>query len=312
MTSRRTVRTQALFITGATGFVGRRLLARLDPTRYHRVCCLTRTAAPSLERRARDLPIEIIRGSVNDASTYAASLSGIDVVVHLAAVTGSARARDYHRVNAEGTRTLLDHCARAGMPRFVFVSSIAATYRHTTGYHYAHSKQRAEDAVRQSGLAYVIVRPTMVFGRESAAWRGLARLVLGGVTPLFGRGTVKVQPIYVDDLVDSLRAMVDDRSLTRHVFDLGGPDTLTMEDLLRRIHQAFRATEPRVIHLPVRPLIAILSLVEPVARTALPVTAGQLAAFVNDSSTEPNPDLGPYIDRLHTLDEMLQLLHPHA
>ena len=303
---------QGLFVTGGTGFVGRRLIARADPTTYHKICCLTRCKAPLSNDGANPHPVEYVRGDVTEPASYADALSGIETVTHLAAVTGKAKRRDYFRVNTEGTKILLEQCRLAGVQRFVYVSSIAAGFRHASAYHYAHSKLEAEEAVRASGLNYVIVRPTLVFGRDSAVWQSLLRLTSGFVTPVFGNGRVRVQPIYVDDLVDCILAMVAEPELPNHTFNVGGPDVLTFEDLIRRIHKAHRMKDPHLIHLPVWTLIAVLSRLERVAFAALPVTAGQLATFVNDSTVRPDPGLARYVARMTTLDEMLRLLIPNV
>ena len=303
---------QALFVTGATGFIGQRLMARMDPADYSRILCLTRRTPPDPGDGRFSPQIEWVHGTLNGADAYADALSGIDCVVHLAAVTGKARRDEYFRVNSDGTQVLLEHCKRADVSRFLYVSSIAAGFHEASAYHYAHSKARAEEAVRDSGLDYVIVRPTMVFGRGSAVWHTLMRLATSAFTPLFGDGRVKVQPVYVDDLADCLLALAGAPRPANRTIDVGGPDVLTFEQLLRRMHRAYRARDTRIIHLPVRPLIATLAVLERIGVTALPVTAGQLAAFVNDSVARPDADVARHVERMTTIDEMLRLLEPHA
>lgn len=303
---------QALLVTGATGFIGQRLMARMDPADYSRIRCLTRRTPPDPGDNRFPPQVEWVHGTLNGADACADAFSGIDCVVHLAAVTGQARRDEYFRVNVDGTQALLEHCKRADVSRFLYVSSIAAGFREASAYHYAHSKARAEEAVRDSGLDYIIVRPTMVFGRGSAVWHNVMRLATGALTPLFGDGRVKVQPVYVDDLADCLLALAGAARPANRTIDVGGPDVLTFEQLLRRIHQASRARDARVIHLPVRPLIATLAVLERLGVTALPVTAGQLAAFVNDSLARPDPDVARHVERMTTIDEMLRLLVPHA
>ena len=301
-----------MFVTGATGFIGQRLMARMDPADYSRIRCLTRRTPPGPDDGRFPLSIEWIQGTLNGADAYADALSDIDCVVHLAAVTGNARRDDYFRVNSDGTQVLLEHCKRADVSRFLYVSSVAAGFRDASAYHYARSKVHAEEAVRDSGLDYIIVRPTMVFGRGSAVWDNLRRLATGALTPVFGDGRVKVQPVYVDDLVDCLLALAGAPRAVNRTVDVGGPDVLTVEQLLKRIHQAYRARDARVIHLPVRPVIATLAVLERLGVTALPVTAGQLAAFVNDSVARPDPDVARHVEHMTTIDEMLRLLVPHA
>ena len=87
---------------------------------------------------------------------------------------------------------------------------------------------------------------------------------------------------------------------------------LTFDELVRKIHWTYHAKNARIIHLPVKTLIAILSRLERAAFRVLPVTAGQLAAFVNDSVARHDPSLAPYVGHRTGVDDMLRLLEPNA
>ena len=88
-------------------------------------------------------------------------------MVHLAAVTGRAAPADYRRVNVDGTRALLRACTAAKVRRFVHMSTIAAAYAEQRYYPYAKSKSEAEALVRDSGMDFSIIRPTLVLGARS-------------------------------------------------------------------------------------------------------------------------------------------------
>src|SRR5262249_28211951 len=154
---------------GASGFIGRRLLERLDPEEYDSIYCLTRSefAARNLGNQKR---FHWLVGSIFDSDVYGRCLDSSDIVIHLAATTGKARPEEYFRVNAIGTRYLVEQCKRRGVKNFLLVSTIAVKYRNKSDYPYAQSKQEAEEAVKQSGLNYAIVRPTIVLGKESPGW----------------------------------------------------------------------------------------------------------------------------------------------
>jgi len=285
-----------MFVTGGTGFVGRRLLAGLP--------CGTK--AWSLARSApvrASSGVEPVIGDLSDPAAYAAVLRRVDLVLHLAARTGKASTADFFAVNAEGTRTLLDACRAAGTPKFVFVSSIAATYADTTTYPYARSKQLAEQAVRESGLNYLIVRPTIVLGTGSPIGSRLAGLARLPVMPVFGDGHVQVQPVCVDDVAAFLLSIVAHRALPDAAVDLGGPEVMSFEELLRRFRLALLGRRGPVIHLPVRGAMRFLSWAERWIPT-IPVSAGQLSAFVNRSvAVEPlsYADARP----MRSVDEMI-------
>jgi nucleoside-diphosphate-sugar epimerase len=293
-----------VFVTGGTGFIGRHVIAALVQAGDRRLRCLTRAGVAT----AGHANIEAIQGELEKPESYLESLQGAAVVLHLAAKTGKGRQSDYMRTNLEGTRSLLRACRQAGVARFVYVSSIAATFQDKTAYHYAESKWQAEQAVRASGLTYLIVRPTLVFGHGSATWNNLVLLARLPVIPVLGGGLVRVQPIYVDDVAAYLVSMLDESLLPNRAVDLGGPDVVSMEELLRRIHRARRGREAAVIHVPVRRAIQILAWMERWAGSLLPVTAGQLAAFVNDSTARPDPSVADRLPRMTSLDAMLERL----
>jgi hypothetical protein len=98
---------------------------------------------------------------------------------------------------------------------------------------------------------------------------------------------------------------VEEDRLDGQVVEVGGPDVVTIEELLRRIRRSLLGHDSRVVHLPARLSIGLLAWVDPWLRPILPVTAGQLSAFVNDSSAHGNhqPPLTP---PLTSLNEMIR------
>lgn len=298
-----------LFLTGGTGFIGRRLLARVAAERSYRLRTLTRRV--DLTDTANDR-LEVVAGDLREPATYGEALCGIDTVLHLAAVTGRAAPEDYFDVNVRGTVALLDTCARAGVGRFVYVSSIAATYPDKTAYYYAQSKLSAEDAVRKSRLNYLIVRPTIVLGSDSPVWRSLRALAGLPVMPLFGDGSTRVQPIDVDDVVTFLTSMIELPRLPDAAVDLGGPEVATFLTLLKRIRRRLRGRDTGIVNLPVRPIMILLAQMERWARPLLPVTAGQLSAFVNDSVAGHDTLVTNTVPAMRRIDEILDRLVGHA
>ena len=269
---------RALFITGGTGFIGRRLLRSLDPAQYRRVTCLTR--AESGTAALAGSPVRFIRGDLRDPSTYTRDLANSDTVLHLAAATGRASQGESFSVNVEGTRALIRECHRQGVRNFLLTSTIAVKYPNVRAYPYAESKQLAEAALRDSPLGYAIVRPTIVVGPDSPVWQALARLAGRRVIVMPGRGRVRVQPIFVNDLIASVLALLRKDVFHQEVFELGGPEVASFDEFLRTIHRLRFNREPSVVHLPLGPIVGLLALVNPVA-------AGQLSAFRYDSTADP-------------------------
>jgi nucleoside-diphosphate-sugar epimerase len=293
----------SVFVTGASGFVGRRLLPALARS-GRSVVALDRSGRLS---GADALPGgSVCRGDLLSPATYTDALRGCDLVVHLAAATGKASAADHHRVNALGTEALLAACRAAGVPRVLFVSSIAVTFGDQTGYHYAVAKAAAEQAVRRSGLRTAIVRPTMVFGEGSPVETGLAKLALLPMVVVPGTGRVRVQPIHVDDLVACLVEIIEKDLFADGVIEVGGPEVVAIEDLLLAIRAARGGGPGRVVHVPLSLLRApVLAGEWAGLGAALPVTAGQLASFGNEGTAAPGPLTAAEPARMAPLARML-------
>ncbi len=292
------------FVTGGSGFVGSRLLPALVQ-RGHAVTALDRTGA--LRRQfGAETGIQWVIDDLADAARYRDALRGTDAVLHLAALTGRATRDDHLRVNAGGTAVLVDACRQAHVPRFLFVSSIAAGFPDRRGYHYAEAKVLAEQAVRNSGLSFAILRPTMIFGPGSPVLAGLEALALLPVIPVFGSGRTVVQPIHVDDVVRAIVHVVESDHFDNATSDIGGPEPLSIESLLQRIRMARRGAPGRVLRLPAGLVVGPLRAAEAVGLGGLlPVTAGQLSSFRFAGSVTSNPVHQHVAAGARTLAQML-------
>jgi NADH dehydrogenase len=295
----------SLFITGASGFVGQRLLMRLDPDEFDEVICLCRTKRSLGRAAARLSNLRVIEGDLKARARYGLALRAETTVVHLAAKSRSTIDAELHETNVAGTEALLDACARRGVRRFLHVSSIAASFGEVSDYPYAASKAAAEEAVRQSNLAWTIVRPTMVLGPASPLWKGFARLTRPSVVLVPGTGQARIQPIHVDDLVDMLLSIVFEQVFQRESYDLGGREVVTMGQFLLRLHGVLHGGQPRVVHVSLNLIRWLLDRLESVAPRRAPLRKGQLVKFERDTVADSNPLLERALPRLRDVDTML-------
>lgn len=283
-----------LFVTGGTGFVGRHLLRRLPSDLFHQVFCLTRVP----ERlRDHDHRVTAVPGDLTAAASYRNALASSDTVVHAAASVGKASPVEHFRINLGGTEQLLHECRRSGVERFVYVSSVAAKYKEISDYPYAQSKRAAEAAVRESGLTYSIVRPTLIAGRGGGAWNRLQALARHAVIPLPGSGATLTQPVYVEDLVACLISVLRHDDFWNEAFDVGGPERVSVEALVRAIHRHHSGKQGFVVHLP-------LGLILPVLKR---VGGSGMHFFLEDGVAEPNPLLELHRPRMHGMEDMVAL-----
>lgn len=224
-------------VTGATGFIGGRLVGALlkagEPVR-----ALVRD--PDRARRLLDPRVELCTGDLTQPATLAAAVSGCARVYHAAAVVSFSgpRAR-FEQVNVAGTRHLLAACRAAGVRRLLHVSSVAAAGPATTprveddlpapqSDAYAQTKALQEQAVLaagRAGLDVVVVRPSMVFGPgDRGGINTVARLARRGrLKAWLGTGENWFNCVFVDDLVDGMRRAMDAGQPGR-IYHLGGED----------------------------------------------------------------------------------------
>ncbi|HXH38437.1 MAG TPA: NAD(P)-dependent oxidoreductase, partial [Thermoanaerobaculia bacterium] len=199
---------------------------------------LHRSAPVSLPRGWRS-----VRADVTRPETLAGLCKDCDQVLHLAAVTHSNRSTRYTEVNARGTRNLVAEARRAGVQRFTLVSTRAID---PAGGAYSQSKIQAEEIVRDSGLAWNILRPAEVYGMGG---EGISTLIercrQGRWVPVAGDGSQRLAPVYLDDVIDGMcRAVTAPGHGGVHV--LAGPEEMTYLELIRRLATYFR-TRPRTI-----------------------------------------------------------------
>jgi nucleoside-diphosphate-sugar epimerase len=297
----------SIFLTGANGFLGRGLIALLGACPGRRIVCLVRRKP--IESCYRN--VEFVVGDLLNVDAYADAMADCNAIVHLAAATGKHAPGEYFRTNRDGTKALTTAAQKMGVRRFLYLSTIAVKFLDKSHYPYAQSKEQAEMVVQQSGLNWTIVRPTMIFGEGAPVLDGLARLATLPLMPMFGDGRTPVQPILAGDVATSLIAMLEDESLIGKTVEIGGPDILSIEHLLLRIRCSLGRGRAPVLHLPAGPIAACLGLVEPWLRTILPVTAGQLASFMNPGTISSDPWVKAQQIGMKRVDEMLPIRHEH-
>jgi NADH dehydrogenase len=224
-----------------------------------------------------------VPGDLLDVASYREALRACDTVVHLAAATGRAPDAEHVRVNVYGTELLLSECRRAGVANILFVSSIATTFPATADYHYARTKLQAEEAVRRSGLRFVILRPAIILGPGAPILRSLERLALLPFVLVPGSGRARVRPIHVEDVAEAIAVIVGEDKFVGETLEIGGDETVTIEELLQRVREVQKGTRGRVVHVPLWVFRAPLKLAAAVgAGGLLPITAGQLSSFMWD------------------------------
>src|SRR5215470_8838365 len=235
--------TMRIFLTGGSGFIGSRL-APLAIQSGHDVTVVTPIKTPAERTRCDALAkagIKLVVAPLEDSAVIARELQGQDVVIHLAAAQHEAEQPEsyFHRVNVEGTRSLLDLAAKAGVRRFVHGSTIGVYGSAAKGSldeqsplapdnPYGRTKMAAEQVVRQfeSPMEWAIVRISETYGPADMRLLKLFRGVRKGRFPVIGTGRNLHQLIYVDDLCRGLLAACAAPAANKQTVVLAGSEKI--------------------------------------------------------------------------------------
>jgi uncharacterized protein YbjT (DUF2867 family) len=247
---------------------------------------------------------ELAEGDVTDPASLSAASVGVDAVVHLVAIIRGSRA-DFERVMAQGTRNVVAAAKEAGIRRFVLASALGLDQHTKDAVPYFAAKWEMERAVKESGLEYVILRPSFVFGKDGGVLPTFVRLArLAPVTPIVGPGTQRLQPIWVEDVAEYYSQSVDLAAAANRTFEVGGPDAPTWNEFWDRLKRVLGVHRPS-IHVPFSMLRVQAALTERLPFA--PVTRDQLTMIELGDNVVTSPDaVETFRFPLVPLDEQLR------
>jgi NADH dehydrogenase len=172
-------------------------------------------------------------GDVADAASLRGAAAECDVVLHMAGIVDETDEATFSAVNVGGTANVLAEAARAGVKRFVFVSSLGAPVGRSA---YHASKREAEALVRRFPGQWVITRPGNVYGPGDEQISLLLRMVRSPspVIPRIGDGDQPIQPVWWEDVATALATVVERTDLGGRELDIAGADRTSQNDLIER------------------------------------------------------------------------------
>jgi len=218
-------------VLGGTGFLGTALVTRLAAAGYW---VRVPTRSLSHGRQLTVLPtVELSLANVHEPRVLGELLSGMDAAVNLVGTLNERAGARFKQIHVELVSRLIEEARIARVPRLLHVSAIGADPERAPS-RYLRTKGQAEALVRASGLEFTILRPSVIFGPgDSLTNRFLRLLRLGaGILPL-ARASAKFAPVYVDDVAAALALALRDRAAIGRTYDLGGPDILTLAEIVR-------------------------------------------------------------------------------
>ncbi len=276
-----------ILITGATGYVGQHLVSRLaaqgEPLR-----CLVRDT----KKAARILPtqgIEFVRGDTTQPASLEAAVRNVDTIVHTAFITADHKqsaGNRYEETNVQGTANLIEAAKDAKVKRIIEMSGLGT--KPDKAGSYMQGRYLAEKMLKESGLDWTIIQPSVLFGKGAPFIKGLTDLIrTAPVVPLIGGGKTMFQPIYVEDVVTVIVKVLEDPARTSgKTYTIGGPQYYSFTQIIDALLHAMRKTRIKV-YAPT-PLVGAGAAVMEVVLPKPPLTSAAMTLFSFNNTTDLN------------------------
>jgi NADH dehydrogenase len=279
-------------VAGGTGFVGGEIARELRRRGRHVIVLSSRG-----EGARGQLPddIEMRTADVRDPASLGVALAGVDELVISLAFPGlpveqPSKGYTFDEVDAGGTKRLIEAGKVAGVSRAVYISGAGAG--HDADKHWFRAKAVAEDAVRSSGMAWTIIRPTWVYGPGDVSlnrFLGFARAL--PFVPMTNFGSQRLAPVFVRDVAALAADALEQEAAAERAFDIGGPESMSMRDVLRR---AMDVAGTRKLLLPApAPLVKLAAW--PMRFLPNPILSPGAVDFVNQPATV---DIEPLLEAM--------------
>ena len=230
----------ALF--GGTGFVGSYLTTKLIEHKY-KLSLLVRSE--HLEKDSRSSDIKTTNGSINSVSAVNRTLGNCDYVIYNIGILEEVPKLGitFQSIQFDGLKAVVDQSVKLGVKKFILMSANGAK---SVGTNYQVTKYNAEEYLKNSGLIYTILRPSVIFGDPQGKMEFITQLYQELITPplpavnffkgfLPIQGSVKMSPVHIDDVVEVFCLALKLNHTNNKTYNLGGPEILSWYEILKCI-----------------------------------------------------------------------------
>jgi NADH dehydrogenase len=231
--------------------------------------------------------VEYIKGDVVSGAGLDEAMKGCDAVIHLVGIIVEKGTNTFAAVHHLGTRNVVEAAKRNGIQRFILMSALGVRADGVAAYQ--TSKWKGEEEVRNSGIPYCILQPSLIFGPGDGFVTQMMETMRKA--PLFrpvpGDGRPRYRPIFIDDVTACFAAALTNSAATNQTIGLGGSDDLSLNEILAEIARWADVRKPAV-HIPM-PLMFVGAAIAQTVLSNPPVTVDQLRMLREGSTC----DIGP-------------------
>lgn len=239
------MRDSLITIFGGGGFLGRHITQQLTAAGARvRIAQRNIRTAQDVKPLGNLGQTQLIAADILKPESVARAVHGADAVINLVGILKG----DFDAFHHRGAANVAQAAAAAGVSALVHVSAIGADLQSKSGY--GRSKAEGEAAVRAAFPQATILRPSIVFGREDQFVNRFSGLIAAlPIVPIIG-GKARFQPVYVEDVADAVvKSLADPARFGGRTFELGGPETVSMAELNKRIAREIGA-DPTFVDMP--------------------------------------------------------------
>lgn len=220
-----------ILLTGSTGFIGGHVLRTLSERKLA-VRCLSR--AP---RISQNPDVTYVTGDVLDYESLVRVTAGIDTVYYFIHMMGKQKDQQkFDVLDRLAAHNMVQACKASGVQRIIHLTGMSNPEEKLS--HHLASRKEVEDIIKKSGLTYTIFRASVIIGRGGGAFEVLDTAVRKfPVIPVLDWENIRIQPIYIDDVVRYLVECLDKKETINQCYDIGCNDILTYRELMEHYAQ---------------------------------------------------------------------------
>ena len=211
-------------VTGATGFIGSHLVNKLLESNQD----ISILSHSNKQKKFMSGAVKVYNGSIENSESLHEFCQHVDIIYHLVGIIAETRTKTFEKTVVQGTQNLVSVAQKFDIKKIVYLSALGTAESAVSKYH--QTKFKAEFAIMNSGIPYVILRPSVIYGEGDGFISLLQKMITySPFTPVIGSGKFELQPIYIDDLISM---MVHIKHVENEIISIGGPEKLEYLEIL--------------------------------------------------------------------------------